>query len=195
MPLSIGVALAEIIPTRFDCELMAAPKFSPVDATETARYYTSPDHVPGSWTPDRPGSLDGFQPTGDRLGAQGPDQGFALAIANRLRDRLHLAAGEHADDVIRGCVGIATRRASMFSRAPVVHDLHVAFTVWGFYDDAANADLVDARRSRFEGIRHIGHHYAEARDVVDAVDSDALLSTPAQVEAAYVADWRQQLRL
>ena len=174
---------------------MAAPKFSPVGATETARFYTSPDHVPASWTPDRPGSVDGFQPTGDRLGAQGPDQGFALTIANKLRNRMHLDDGEHVDDVIRGCVGIATRRASMFSRAPVVHDLHVAFTLWGFYDESADAELVDARRSRFEGLRHVGHHYAEARAVVDAVDPEALLSTPAQVEAAYAADWRQQLRL
>ena len=31
--------------------------------------------------------------------------------------------------------------------------------------------------------------------VTPAVDPEALLSTPAQVEAAYAADWRQQLRL
>ncbi|MEL6890176.1 MAG: hypothetical protein AAFP84_01165 [Actinomycetota bacterium] len=170
---------------------MAAPKFSPVAPTERVRVYESPEHVPDSWTPERPGAIDGFQPTGRRLGAQGPDQGYALKLANQLRDRLHLQPGEHADDVIRGCVGIATRRASLFSRAPVVHDLHVAFTVWGFYDPEPDPDLVALRSARFEGLRHVGHHYAEARAVVDAVDTDAIQRTPDAVEAAYAAGWRE----
>ncbi|MEM1332514.1 MAG: hypothetical protein AAGG08_03565 [Actinomycetota bacterium] len=172
---------------------MAAPKFSPVGPTERARYYESPEHVPASWSPDRPGEVDGFQPTGQRLGAQGPDQGFALKVAEQLRDRLHLAPGEHADDVIRGCLGIATRRASLFSRAPVVHDLHVAFTVWGFYDETPDPELVAIRTPRFEGLRHVGHHYAEARDVVDAVAPEVLTQTPDQVSEAYASDWRSLL--
>jgi hypothetical protein len=52
---------------------MAAPKFSPVDPVDHARYYTSPEHVPDSWVPDRPGEIEGFQPEGKTLGAQGPD--------------------------------------------------------------------------------------------------------------------------
>ncbi len=174
---------------------MAAPKFSPVDAIDRARAYSSPDHVPGSWNPDRPGEIDGFQPTGDRLGAPGPDQGYAIKLANRLADRLHLTDGEHVDDVIQGCLGIATRRASIFSRAPVVHDLHVAFTVWGFYDESPDPELVAIRRARFEGLRHVGHHYAEAREVVDAVDPEVLVLTPAQVQSRYESDWRSPLGL
>ncbi len=170
---------------------VAAPKFSPVAPTDRARYYESPDHVPESWTPDRPGDIEGFQPTGERLGAQGPDQGYALKLAGQLADRLHLQPGEHVDDVIRGCLGIATRRASIFSRAPVVHDLHVAFTVWGFYDESPDPDLVAIRSAKFEGLRHVGHHYAEAREVVDAVDPAVITKTPAQVEAAYAAGWRE----
>ncbi len=172
---------------------MAAPKFSPVAPTSSARSYASPDHVPESWSPDRPGEIEGFQPTGDRLGAPGPDQGFALKIAHSLADRLHLADGEHLDDVIRGCLGVALRRASMFSRAPVVHDLHVAFTVWGFYDDDPDVELVELRTRMFEGLRRVGHHYAEAREVVDAVDVDVLRRTPTAVESAYAADWRALL--
>lgn len=174
---------------------MAAPKFSPVAPTDRARYYESPDHVPASWSPDRPGDIEGFQPTGERLGAQGPDQGYALKLANRLADRLHLHPGEHVDDVIRGCLGIALRRASLFSRAPVVHDLHVAFTVWGFYDADADPELVQLRRAKFEGLRHVGHHYAEAREVVDAISPELLVQTPAQVEAAHTADWRAVIGL
>lgn len=169
---------------------MAAPKFSPVAPTDRARSYASPDHVPDRWTPDRPGDIEGFQPTGERLGAQGPDQGYALKLARRLADRLHLHEGEHLDDVIQGCLGIATRRASIFSRAPVVHDLHIAFTVWGFYDESPDPDLVGIRRAKFEGLRHVGHHYAEAREVVDLVDPELLVRTPAEVEAAYRANWR-----
>ena len=93
---------------------MAAPRFSPVPPTERPRHYESPDHVPESWTPDRPGEIDGFQPAGPALGAQGPDQGFALRIAAQLRPQLHVQAGEHVDDAIQGCLGVALRRASLY---------------------------------------------------------------------------------
>jgi hypothetical protein len=172
---------------------MAAPKFSPVDATEPVRYYTSPDHVPAAWMPDRPGEIEGFQPEGTTLGSQGPDQGFALRIAAQLRPKLQLQAGENADDVIRGCLGVALRRASIFSRAPVVHDLTIAFTVWGYYDASPPADLVELRRGPFEGLRLVGEHYSEARAVADRVPEATLRMSPADVAAAYPANWRALL--
>src|SRR5947208_15822178 len=107
---------------------MAAPKFAPVSPVDDARVYGSPDVVPASWKPDRPAEITGFQPEGGRLGYQGPDQGYALSLAGQFRDRLHLQPGERAADAVQGCLGIALRRASMFSRAPVVHDLTIAFT-------------------------------------------------------------------
>ena len=110
---------------------MAAPKFSPVAPTDQARSYESPDYVPENWMPDRPAEIAGFQPAGPRLGNHGPDQGFALRIASQLRPKLQLQDGEHADDVVHGCLGVALRRASLFSRAPVVHDVNIAFTIWG----------------------------------------------------------------
>jgi hypothetical protein len=174
---------------------MAAPKFSPVGPTEHARYYTSPDHVPAAWMPDRPGEIEGFQPEGTTLGAQGPDQGFALRIAAQLRPKLQLQAGENADDVIRGCLGVALRRASMFSRAPVVHDLTIAFTIWGYYDPTPPADLVELRAGLFEGLRLVSHHYSEARIVADQVPEATLRMSPAEVAAAYPADWRALLGL
>jgi hypothetical protein len=170
---------------------MAAPKFSPVGPIDDARAYSSPDHVPDPWVPDRPGEIDGFQPSGDRLGAPGPDQGYALHLANRFRTRLVLTDGEHADDAIRGCLGVALRRASRFSRAPVVHDLTIAFNIWGFLDTAAPADLVELRRPLFEGLRHVTHHYSEARVVADMVPERTLAMTPDAVAAAYPARWRE----
>ena len=124
---------------------MAAPQFTPTPVVDTARAYGSPDVVPHAWSPDRPGDIVGFQPSGDRLGYQGPDQGFAIKIANGFKDRLQLQPGEHAADAIKGCLGVGLRRASMFSRAPVVHDLTIAFTIWGFLTFALDSLAIAAQ--------------------------------------------------
>lgn len=175
---------------------MAAPEYVPLTPVEQAhRLYNSPDHVPDPWRPDRPGELEGGQPQGARLGNQGPDQGFAFNLAERFRDRLRLTAGEHADDVIQGCVALALRRASLFGRAPMVHDLTIAFTVWGFLDDAAPAELVAQRKKAFEGLGHVAHHYEELRALVDGVPEATLRMTPDEVKAAYPSRWRELLGL
>ena len=174
---------------------MAAPKFAPVSPVDQSRSYESPAHVPDSWRPDRPAEIVGFQPVGTRLGFQGPDQGFAIKIANGFRDRLHLATGEHAADVIQGCLLIGLRRASMFSRAPVVHDLSVAFTAWGFLSADAPADLVAMRTPLFDGLAHVALHYSEARSLVDAFPEATLRMSPQQVSAAFPGRWRELLGL
>jgi hypothetical protein len=167
---------------------MAAPRFA---HTRDQKFYESPDVVPDRWLPDRPGVVDGLQPVGERLGAMGPDQGYALTIARRLADRLHLSADERLDDAIRGCVNIALRRASLFSRAPVVHDLHLAFTVWGFYDASPPPDLLERRVELFEGVGNVNHHYAEGRLIADLVPVTTLRLTPDQAAASYPAHWRE----
>jgi hypothetical protein len=169
---------------------MAAPKFAPVSPTDDPRSYSSPDHVPKAWTPDRPGEIDGFQPSGARLGYQGPDQGFGIKIANTFRSRLQLASGESADDAVTGCLGIGLRRASMFSRAPVVHDFTIAFTAWGFLDPTPPAELVAVRRPLFLGLGHGAHSYGDQRDLVDRIPESTLRMTPQQVAAAYPGSWR-----
>jgi len=174
---------------------MSAPKFTSLEPTDAPRYYESPDHVPSSWSPDRPGDINGFQPLGDRLGRPGPDQGFAIKIANSLRPDLHLQPGENIDDIVRGCLGVALKRASLFSRAPVVHDLTIAFTVWGFFDDNPPTDLVSMRTPMFEGLRHVGHHYTESRMIADRVPESTLRLTPAQVTDRFPGEWRGLLGL
>ena len=174
---------------------MAAPKFTPVAPTDAPRYYESPDHVPSGWSPDRPGEVSGFQPRGDRLGRPGPDQGFAIKIVNSLRSSLHLQPGENLDDVTRGCLGVALRRASMFSRAPLVHDVTIAFTVWGYTIEDPPADLVELRMPMFEGLRHTAHHYSESRMVADQVPDATLLMSPAQVTDRFPSEWRSLLGL
>lgn len=171
---------------------MAAPRFVPADPTATPRAYRSPDYVPGSWTGRRPGAVCGRQPAGSRLGNQGPDQGYALTLAARLRDRVIVTPGESVDDALAGCVAIALRRASSFGRAPVVHDVTLALTVWGFLDAAAPADLVELRREVFEGLAD-AHHYAEVRTLAGSVPEATLRLTPDAVLEAYRHDWRAAL--
>ena len=142
---------------------MAAPQFSPTPVVDSARSYSSPDRVPSAWMPNRPGEITGFQPQGERLGYQGPDQGFAIKIANGFTDRLQLQPGEHAADVIKGCLGIGLRRASLFSRAPVVHDLTIAFTIWGSLDPSPPAELVAARGPLFAGLGQVARTAHPAR--------------------------------
>ena len=170
---------------------MAAPRFAPVSPVEPVRYYESPEHVPESWSLGRPGDIRGRQPEGERLGYQGPDQGYVITLAERARTRLHLSSGEHADDALRGCSLIALRRASLFGRAPAVHDLNLALGMWGYLSDNPPADLVAVRRELFLGVGNVVHHYAEGRAIADMVPEATLRMTPAQVLAQFSTQWRQ----
>jgi len=169
---------------------MSAPKFAPTPVLDEVRTYSSPEVVPAAWLNNRPTDIEGFQPSGERLGYQGPDQGYGLTLANRMRDRLKLVGGVSADDAVRGCLNIALRRASMFGRAPVIHDLTIAFTMWGFLDTDPPADLVARRLELFDGVGHV-HHYKEGRAIVDMVPESTLRLTPAQVTVQYRTGWRQ----
>ncbi|HWL41379.1 MAG TPA: hypothetical protein VNQ73_00445 [Ilumatobacter sp.] len=167
---------------------MAAPKFAPV---VDQPHYESPPVVPDAWSPDRPGAIEGFQPVGRGLGAQGPDQGFALTIAARLASTLHLQPGERTDDAVRGCLGIALRRASLYSRAPVVHDVRLAFTIWGYFLADPPADLAARRAELFEGVGNVNHHYAEGRRIADFVPEATLRLTPEAAAARMPDAWRE----
>jgi hypothetical protein len=171
---------------------MAAPEFVPVDKTRLLRTYESPPRRPDPWMATRPGELHQGQPDGPRLGAQGPDQGYVLKLARRFAGKLTLAPGEHERDALAGACAVALRRASLFGRAPIVHDLTVALTIWGYLGEAP-ADLVQLRRHLFEEVAH-PHHYAALRHLVDLVPDEALRLTPQQVADAHRRDWRELLR-
>ncbi len=173
---------------------VAAPDYVPTKPIDDARVYSSAPRRLGAWTADRPGDLASGQPKGSRFGSPGPDQGYALTLAERFRDRLSLRPGEHVDDALAGAVTVALKRASLFGRAPTIHDLTVAHTVWGFLDDKADDELVAERRHRFEEVADT-HHYLEQRAIADAVPEASLRLTPVEVEARYRADWRSLLDL
>ncbi len=169
---------------------MGAPEFVPVPTLDKARSYESPEVVPDAWRADRPGELVGRQPVGGRLGFQGPDQGYALKLLDRFRDRVRVADGESVDDALSGAFGIALRRASGFGRAPMVHDITVALTIWGFLDASPPAALVVARRPRFAGVANRSHHYRHWRELVDSVPAETLRLPHAEVLAAYPSRWQ-----
>ncbi len=172
---------------------MAAPEYVPSNPTEDPRAYKSPPRRPEPWMADRPAEVvDRGQPRSTRLGNQGPDQGYVLHLARRFDDRLHLSPGEHAEDAVAGCVAVALKRASLFGRAPLIHDLTVAFTVWGFLDEAPDPELVDRRRRLFDEVRH-PHHYGLQRAIADAVPEATLRSPHDSVAETYRSDWRSLL--
>lgn len=163
---------------------MAQPEYVPLHEGDRVR---TAERIPGhpGWRQSRPGELQEPPSGTGRFGRPGPDQGYALTLAERFRDRLVLADGEHAEDALAGCLGVALRRAGSFGRAPVIHDLELAFTVYGYLGDAP-ADLVTWRVLLIQGA---SHDYWAQRDVADQVADATLRLTPAQVRAK-LGDWQ-----
>lgn len=173
---------------------MAAPEHVPTKSTDKVRAYHSPPRRPDTWRADRPADFadERRQPTGDLLGSQGPDQGYALKLARLLEPELQLTEGEHAKDALAGIVAVGLKRASLLGRAPVIHDLRIAATVFGYLDPDPDPALVQLRAELFEEVGHF-HHYMELRHIADLVPADVLRLTPAEVTQRYRAGWRDQL--
>lgn len=168
---------------------VAAPEYVPTDPMSRVRAYTSPPPRPGGWTASRPGELDGGQPEGLGLGTSGPDQGYAYKLASSFEDRVHLG-GVSWEDAKAGCTAVAMKRSALFGRAPVIHDLTAAFTIFGFLDADPAEELVEARRKHFAEVRS-HHHYAERRGLVDFVETAMLRKPHTEIAAQYKADWRR----
>jgi hypothetical protein len=171
---------------------MAAPEYVPVKPMDDVRTYESPPRRPGSWLATRPGDLRGEQPQGPRFGHPGPDQGYALVLARRQKDKLHLEPGERVDDVIAGGVAVALKRASLNGRAPVIYDLTAAFTIWGFLDDKPDAALVALRKKAFDEAAQPAH-YTERHRIAAAVRDDALRKLHTVIADEHARDWQALL--
>ena len=163
---------------------MTQPDYVPVNATDRVRT-TERLPAPRGWVQDRPAEILGDQPSGPRLGNPGPDQGYALTLAARFHGRLKLEHGEHEEDVIAGCLPVALKRASLFGRAPVIHDMELAFALFGFLGDAPT-DLVAWRKPMFDSV---AHRYFDGRRIADCVPDATLRLSPADVRAR-INDWR-----
>lgn len=174
---------------------MSAPSYVPVDPADDPRRYTSEWRRPEPWEPDRPGEIVGIpQPTGGLFGNQGPDIGYAYRLFRLVVDRLHLAPGESLHDVEVGVVAVAMKRASMFGRAPILADLELACTVWGFFDEQPPGALAAKRRKMFEGAGHHGG-YPLIREIAAIVPEETLRLTLAQVSSKHAGAWSSLLSL
>jgi hypothetical protein len=169
---------------------MAAPDYVPTKAAQRPRTYASPPRRPDGWRADRPGDLIGRQPSGERLGSQGPDQGYLLTLAERVRDQLKLHGPESADDALVGASAVGLKRASLFGRAPMMHDLTVGLTVWGFLDDNPAKALLELRHVMFEECRS-PHHYGKLRAIADAVSAEVLHQPHQAILDQYHDSWDQ----
>lgn len=167
---------------------MTQPEYVPLAAADKVR---PGERLPPAkpWTADRPADLKGsVQPRGPRFGSPGPDQGYALKLVRQFEDRLQLTDGEHRADVVSGVLVVALKRASLFGRAPVIHDLEHAFTLFGCLGDAPE-DLVALRQSLFQSA---SHHYWEQREIADLVPESTLGLTPGAVRSG-LAEWQNLL--
>ena len=165
---------------------MPQPDFVPMTRADEVRAAERMP-VPGQWLADRPAEvLNDGPPDRKRFGSPGPDQGFGLKLAKHLAPRLQLAEHEHLDDAVAGCAAVGLKRAALFGRAPVVFDMELAYTVWG-YLGAAPRELVEYRRTLFSGAHH---EYWSRRDIADRVPESTLRLTAADA-ASRLSDWRQ----
>jgi hypothetical protein len=172
---------------------MAAPEFVPQEPVQLVRNYESPPWRSDPWVAERPGDLDDFQPRGERFGTPGPDQGYVYVLARRFEGKLVLTEGEHERDALVGCSMVALKRASILGRAPVIHDMRVGLTIWGFLDPAP-ADLVELRRPLFLEVAH-PHHYAEQRRVAAMVPDEVLRRPHDAITQSHRANWQSLLTL
>jgi hypothetical protein len=166
---------------------MAAPEYVPVTREQQPRRGLGLPPA-RAWLATRPGDLKASQPSGATLGNPGPDQGYGLKLARSFGDRLVLD-GVALDDAITGCLGVGLRRASIFGRAPIVHDFDIAFRVWGFLGDAP-AELVALRDPLFQVV---SHHYQDQRAIVDRVPEATLRLTHQEVARRFPGEWRALL--
>lgn len=170
---------------------MAIPSYVPVDPREKPRdYESSPRRGNDWWLDKRPGEIvPGGMPQGGLYGNHGPDIGYAYKLVHRLSDKLHLMTGESHEDAEAGGIAVAMRRAALNGRAPILADLDVAFTIWGFYDDQPASGLRVLRAEMFEGAREAIRGYDLRREISNVVSEHALRMTPAAVTAAHAEDW------
>jgi hypothetical protein len=165
---------------------MTQPSYVPiVEADQVRPAYRL--RTPDDWRQGRVAELrNPDMPRGREMGTPGPDQGYAMLLADDLfAERVVTSDGVRVEDALAGCVVVASARAALYGRAPVAKDVELALTLFGFLGGAP-ADLVTWRTPRFQAV---AHHYHEQRRIADAVPESTLRLTPAAVRAR-LDDWR-----
>ena len=162
---------------------MAQPPFVPQKPQVEPRFYESPERTRGAWQLDRPG--DAMAPAATSGNFQGPDQGYALLLAERFRAGLLLPGKNSisADNALTGCVAVALKRASLLGRAPIAQDIEIALLIWGFSSSEHGGDafpqiVAGLRHSLFGDLEHNKH--ASLR-IVELCDEEVLVKPVAEI--------------
>jgi hypothetical protein len=170
---------------------MTQPKFAPI--TEEARVRPAYSlRTPLDWRATRVAEIKTPEhPSGPELGVPGPDQGYALLLAEELfADKLQLSPGISPKDAIHGCAAVACARSGQLGRAPVAKDVELALLLFGFLGDPP-ADLVEWRTPIFQAA---AHDYLSQRRIVDSVPDETLRMSLDQLRE-HLADWRSLVRV
>jgi hypothetical protein len=141
------------------------------------------------WKADRPGDKVAPQPEGRFFGSPGPNVGYAYTLAEHVEDRLVLSEVEDVHDVVPVLAELAGKRAAMFHRAPVIHDVEAAIAILGF-DDRTDPEFAAVRAVL---VHDAGHDYRRRRAIVDAVPEDLLRRKPDEI-GAEIYEWRRGVR-
>jgi hypothetical protein len=160
------------------------PRFTPIEARDEVRAAKRLD-PPRPWTTHRPAEhLPGAAIGRTRIGTAGPDQGYALRLAQGLRDTVVLAHGEHLEDALALAVQVALRRASRFGRAPVRADVEAALAHLSYLGPISD-EAAAARRAYVTGA---AHDIWRCREIAGIVPDELLALGPADA-ATHAVDW------
>ena len=161
---------------------MTQPDYVPVASGSQLRQ-VEPLAIPEGWTASRPSELAPLKVSaveqGKLLGTPSPDSGFALKLARIRVHKLELGVGEHLEDVERAVAAIAIKRAALFSRAPVIHDVDFAITLLG-YDESDIPEAVLAHRKSV--VSGVSHDYFKMRRMLEAIGPETLAATSVEAD-------------
>ena len=101
-------------------------------------------------------------------GTQAPGEGFAMTLAQRECEDIHVVGVSHHDLVV-GIGLVAAKRASLAGRGPTVYDVRAALHLFGLGRNGV------ANTSAFAGL---AHSYVAQRRFVDGVTEDQLFPQP-----------------
>jgi hypothetical protein len=152
---------------------MAQPSFSPVTIKDKVGHY-HPLENPERMSFSRPAELRGQNPSPIPAlsGNPGPDQGYALKLANELINQLNIKTEQNVADVKYALVIFALKRASLFGRAPVKKDLECGAFLLGYLSEDLEPDFI---KKRSELIKGLAHNYEYQRRFASLLTEEILL--------------------
>jgi hypothetical protein len=160
------------------------PRFTPIEARDAVR---AAKHLgpPRPWVAHRPAEHRKESPVERRrIGAAGPDQGYALLLAESMRDAIILGHGEHLDDALAVAVQVALRRAAGFGRAPIRADLETALTLLSYLSPISD-EAAEIRRATVIGA---SHDPWRRREIAESIPDDVCALDPKRA-AEFAVDW------